>query len=298
MALDFTNLTGQVQNATQDLVNTGLNKVIPGNGVGAQIAKGFLGAQASRLINNALFPGAANSDFNVDFSQASFNGETDIRARLALSPGLSGKFYRDPSNTLLAPLRATDGVIWPYTPSINVTYSASYTANTVTHANYASQSYAMSNVEGITCAGTFTANTPQEAQYVLAVINFLRAASKMFYGQDTNRGTPPPVLRFSAHGPHMFHSVPVVIGSINQDFEAGVDYIDARAGSGGSSGILGGLIGSTSSGAGGSTRVPTSMLITVQLIPVISRTRMREFGLDDYAAGRLIGSKSGPGTMP
>jgi len=285
MALDFTNLTGQVQNATQDLVNTGLNKVIPGNGVGAQIAKGFIGAQANRLINNALFPGAANSDFNIDFSQATFDGEKDIRARLALSPGLSGKFYRDPSNTLLAPLRATDGVIWPYTPSINVTYSANYTANNVTHANYHSQSYAMSSVDTIQCAGTFTANTPQEAQYVLAVINFLRAATKMFYGVDTNRGTPPPVLRFSAHGPHMFHSVPVVVASMNQDFEPTVDYIDARAGSGGS-------------GINATTRVPTSMLVTVQLLPVISRTRMLEFGLDDYAAGRLIGSKSGAGTMP
>jgi hypothetical protein len=285
MALNFTNLTGQVQNATQDIVNKGLNKVIPGNGVGSQIAKGFLGNQATRLINNALFPGAANNDFNPDFTNATFDGEKDIRARLALSPGLSGKFYRDPGNSLLAPLRATDGVIWPYTPSINVNYSANYTANHVTHANYASQSYAMSSVDSIQCAGTFTANTPQEAQYVLAVINFLRSATKMFYGVDSNRGTPPPVLRFSAHGPHMFHSVPVVLGSLNQDFEPGVDYIDARTGSGGN-------------GINSTTRVPTSMLVTVQLIPVISRARMLEFGLDDYAAGRLIGSKSGPGTLP
>jgi len=289
MAFNFTNITGQIQSATENLVNKGIGKVIPGDGVVSKIARGVIGSQANRLINNALFPGAANNSFNPDLSFTTFNGGKDIRARLALSPGLAGKFYRDPSNSLLAPLALTDGVVWPYTPSINVSYSASYTANQVTHANYASQSYAMSSVDQITCAGTFTANTPQEAQYMLAVINFLRAMSKMFYGRDTNRGTPPPVLRFSAHGPYMFNSVPVVLGNVNQDFEQGVDYIDARVGGGGDG---------DPSGISATTRVPTSMLITVTLIPVLSRTRMREFSLDDYAAGRLIGSKTGPGTMP
>ena len=83
----------------------------------------------------------------------------------------------------------------------------------------------------------------------------------------------------------MFHSLPVVVGTINHDFEQSVDYIDARPESG-------------SGGINNSTRVPTSMLITVTMIPLISRTRQTDFSLKDYAAGRLIGSKRGPGTMP
>ena len=285
MAFNFNNITGAIANATENLVQTGINKVLPGDGIGSKIARGVIGSQANRLINSALNPGGANSTFSEDLFTASFVNGKDTRAKLSLSPGQGGIFYRDPSNSLLAPLQSTDGVIWPYTPNINVTYNANYTGNQVTHANYQTQSYGMSSVDQITCTGTFTANTATEAQYVLAVINFLRASTKSFYGRDPNRGTPPPVLRFSAHGPFMFHSLPVVVGTINHDFEQSVDYIDARPESG-------------SGGINNSTRVPTSMLITVTMIPLISRTRQTDFSLKDYAAGRLIGSKRGPGTMP
>jgi len=285
MAFDFTNITGSIQNATENVVERGLDKIIPGDGIASKVAKGFLGAQANRLVNNALNPGGANSVFNQDLFSASFASGNDIRARLSLSPGAASIFYRDTSNSLLAPLRSTDGVVWPYTPNINVSYSANYTANQLTHANYAAQSYSLSSIDQITCTGTFTANTAQEAQYVLATINFMRAATKSFYGKDPNRGTPPPVLRFSAHGPYMFHSVPVVIGSVNQDFENSVDYIDARVSRG-------------TGGINNTTRVPTSMLVTVTMVPLVSRTRQRDFSLKDYAAGRLIGSKRGVGTMP
>jgi hypothetical protein len=48
--------------------------------------------------------------------------------------------------------------------------------------------------------GYFTANDPDEATYVFAVLHFLRSAYKMFFGNDRLAGTPPPVLRLSGHG--------------------------------------------------------------------------------------------------
>lgn len=285
MAFNFSNITGQIADATENLVDKGLNKAIPGDGIGSKIARGFLGSQANRLINSSLFPGGANSQAPQDIANVSFANSKDIRAKLSLSPGVGPHFYKDPSNSLLAPLSQTDGVVWPYTPNINVSYSAAYTANALTHANYQTQSYGMSSVDQITCTGTFTANTETEALYVLATLNFLRSATKSFFGTDTNRGTPPPVLRFSAHGPYMFNSVPVVLTTVNQDFEQGVDYIDARAGGSGSS-------------IGNVTRVPTSMLVTVTLVPAISRKRQTEFSLKKYSRGEMIGSRTGRGTLP
>jgi len=285
MAFNFSNITGQVAKATENLVDKGLNRAIPGDGLGSKIARGFIGSQANRLINNNLFPGGENSQRRSEVANVSFANSKDIRAKLSLSPGIGPYFYKDPNNNLLAPLNSTDGVVWPYTPNINVSYTASYTGNALTHANYQTQSYGMSSVDQITCTGTFTANTESEALYVLATLNFLRSATKSFFGQDQNRGTPPPVLRFSAHGPHMFNSVPVVLSTVNQDFEQGVDYIDAKT---------------TGNGAGinNVTRVPTSMLVTVTLIPAISRARQTEFSLQDYARGAMIGSPKGKGTMP
>ena len=175
--------------------------------------------------------------------------------------------------------------MWPYTPTINVSYSAAYTAQTLAHTNYAQQSYNMSTIDQITVTGIFTANTSAEAQYMLAMISFLRSATKMFFGEDTNRGTPPPVMRFSAHGPHMFNSVPVVVTNHTQDFEGTVDYIDAPAL--GSSGKYSSI-----------SRVPSLMTVYVTLMPVISRTQQTKFSLEEYARGGLIGSRTGAGGMP
>ena len=263
-----------------------MNKVIPGDGFISKTARGYLGSQANRLINSQLNPGGANSVLpNGGVATARFGSDYDTRARLALSPGAGNILYRDPSNELLRPLTTTDGVVWPYTPSINVGYSAAYTGNQVVHNNYASQSYGQSMIEQITCAGQFTANTPAEAEYLLSVLHFLKSATKSFFGQDTNRGTPPPVLRFSAHGPYMFNSVPVVISNTTQDFEQTVDYINAKVASG-------------DNGVDSTTRVPSSITINVTLLPVISRQRQTEFGLEKYARGELIGQASGKGGMP
>ena len=143
----------------------------------------------------------------------------------------------------------------------------------------------MSTIDQITVTGIFTANTAAEAQYMLAMISFLRSATKMFFGEGAHRGTPPPVMRFSAHGPHMFNSVPVVVTNHTQDFEGTVDYIDAP--SIGSSGKYSSI-----------TRVPSLMTVYVTLMPVISRTRQTNFSLAKYARGDLIGTRTGAGGMP
>ena len=242
-------------------------------------------ASDARLDASGLKPGAANSNPNATLAVASFAAANDIRARLQLSPGSGPIFYRDNSNFIQRPLKFTDGVVWPYTPTINVSYSAAYTAQTLAHTNYAQQSYNMSTIDQITVTGIFTANTPEEAQYMLAMITFLRSATKMFFGQDTNRGTPPPVLRFSAHGDYMFNSVPVVVTNTTQDFEGIMDYIEAPT------------IGSSGKYSG-TTRVPSMMTVYATLMPVISRTAQTRFSLAKYARGELIGKPNGTGGFP
>jgi len=242
-------------------------------------------ASDARLDASGLNPGAANTTPNATLAVASFAAANDIRCRLQLSPGSGSILYRDNSNFIQRPLKMTDGVVWPYTPTINVSYSAAYTAQTLAHTNYAQQSYNMSTIDQITVTGIFTANTPAEARYMLAMISFLRSATKMFFGEDSNRGTPPPVMRFSAHGDNMFNSVPVVVANHVQDLEGTVDYIDAPT------------IGSSGKYSG-TTRVPSLMTVYVTLMPVISRTAQTRFSLEKYARGDLIGKPKGIGGMP
>ena len=284
MANLFDNLSNRIFSGSNNIVQEGLNRAIPGDNILAKSARSFIGNQAERLLANALNPGGQNSQLRGQ-ANVSFNAENDIRARLALSPQSGPLFYKDSSNALMAPLAQTDGVVWPYTPNINVSYSASYAGQNPSHTNYTQQSYGMSSVDQISVVGQFTANNQDEARYLLAALWFLKSATKSFYGQDQNRGTPPPVLRFSAHGQNMFKSLPVVITNTVQDFENSVDYIEAPVNAG--SGTLSEM-----------TRVPTLMTVNVTLQPIVSRAAQQRFSLERYAKGYLVGHSQDIGGVP
>ena len=99
------------------------------------------------------------------------------------------------------PLIDTNGILFPYTPTISVSHTAQYTGAHPPHSNYVQHSYNASSVDAINIDGYFTANNSDEARYVFAVLHFLRSSYKMFFGADAIRGTPPPVLRLSGYGP-------------------------------------------------------------------------------------------------
>jgi hypothetical protein len=154
-------------------------------------------------------------------------GNSDWRVRLSLGPGAQYLYNATPAG-VLAPLKAnggTDGVIFPYTPSITTTYSANYEQYDLIHSNYRGLFYKNSRVGDIQLRGTFTAQDTTEANYLLAVIHFFRSVTKMFYGQDAERGTPPPICLLNGFGGYQFSDHPVVISSFNYTLPNDVDYI-------------------------------------------------------------------------
>jgi hypothetical protein len=150
----------------------------------------------------------------------------DWRVRISLGPG-ANYLYEAEDAGILSPLKDTDGVIFPYTPSIQVNYTAKYDTQSPTHSNYNIYNYQGSSVEGLTVTGEFTAQSVTEANYLLAVIHFFRSATKMFYGQDPQRGTPPPLLYLSGYGQYQFDNHPMVLTSFNYSLPQDVDYVDA-----------------------------------------------------------------------
>ena len=151
------------------------------------------------------------------------NGDWRVRIRLAAN---SNYLYKSADSTsILAPLKASDGVIFPYTPTISTSYNAEYDATELTHSNYRGQFYKSSNVGDISINGIFTAQDTVEANYMLAVIHFFRSVTKMFYGQDAERGAPPPLVYLSGFGPYQFNGHPCVVKSFNYSLPNDVDYI-------------------------------------------------------------------------
>jgi uncharacterized coiled-coil protein SlyX len=255
-------------------------------------------------------------------------GNTDWRVRLSLGPKAL-YLYNAEDPGILAPLKAgsgTDGVIFPYTPNITTTYSANYEQYDLVHSNYRGLFYKNSRVGDIQIRGTFTAQNTTEANYLLAVIHFFRSATKMFYGQDPERGTPPPICLLNGFGGYQFSDHPVVISAFNYTLPNDVDYIrttnpnnfglnlNNRYNPSGASlpagGSLAGLTRLLSIGipkfaqttppgistvAGSVTNntpasyVPTKMEIDITLIPAQTRAQVsKQFSLAGFANGKLL----------
>jgi hypothetical protein len=254
----------------------------------------------------------------------------DWRVRLSLGPG-ANYLYKGDNAGILAPLRDTGGVLFPYTPSINVNYAASYDTSELVHSNYKNFQYRSSSVDSISITCDFTAQDTKEARYVLAVIHFFRSVTKMFYGQDQNpkNGTPPPLCYLTGMGAFQFDRHPLAITAFNLALPTDVDYI--RAGSvndnpgvsadaeffrdntysqsvqnllQGQGGLAPGGITpapqfkTRPTGTTEATYVPTKIGISISAIPINSRNSIsNNFSLRDYGSGQLLrGSKNRTGT--
>jgi hypothetical protein len=161
--------------------------------------------------------------------QAPANG--DWRVRLRLAPNAT-YLYKDKDvlkGDILAPLAASNGVVFPYMPTIQTTYNADYDSVELTHSNYRGQFYKSSYVGDVSITGIFTAQDTAEANYLLAVIHFFRSVTKMFYGAlDPLRGAPPPLVYLIGLGQYQFNNQPCVVKTFNYSMPNDCDYIRTK----------------------------------------------------------------------
>jgi hypothetical protein len=287
------------------------------------VGKGFVEPATQALANQgreaAVQVGAANAvnqETNQSLSQQTIN--TDWRVTLRLAPGAT-YLYNAPDAGLLTPLKTTNGVIFPYTPAITTAYKAKYSEYDLTHSNYRGYFYQNSYTEAITLNAPFTAQSTSDAAYVLAVIHFFRSVTKMFYGQDAQRGSPPPLVFLSGLGDYQFNNHPCLVSSFNYVLPADVDYISS--GSPNNLGLnlqpLQNLYSTTLNAVSPTvtrlaaaflppgaqnampaplqsllnnpTYVPSKLEIQLTLLPVQSRQQVsRQFSLKGFANGQLL----------
>jgi len=283
--MDFgDNVNGNGSQAkTINLLDPANSNPLPTSGLaaggGEAPAGGIFGGAIDQLIGN-LAEDAAGLANNISFAGTN----KDWRVRVGVNPG-SGVLYRGTSPGIMSPLLETDGVIFPFTPTIAMTHSTKYGQNALTHTNYASYFYESSQVDSISVTGEFSVQNSSDASYFMAMIYFFRAAGKMFYGDSgTYQGSPPPILYLNGYGKHYFPNVPCVLTYFNHQLPDNVDYISTRTivspGQQRNSNLLGNMLGE-----GGTTRVPTNSTITVNLQPVYSRKSQTKFDHQKFASG-------------
>lgn len=185
-----------------------------------------------------------------------------------------------PESQLFNRLRETGGVVWPYLPSVNISTAANYEQIDPVHNNYPFQSYKSSQVNEISISGEFTCETAADAEYWMAATLFFKTATKMFFGQGENTGNPPIVCVLSGYGANIFNNVPVVVKTFSVDLPPEVNYINYNGQS-----DIAKLVGTNN-------WVPIMSTITVTLMPIYNRERLRRFSLQEYARGDVT---SGPG---
>jgi hypothetical protein len=285
---------------------------------------GSSGVNLGSLLNNAAGATAgiidqARQQQTVRAQRQNKAQAGDWRVRLRLAPQ-SNYLYNDPQcGPVLWPLRNTDGVIFPYTPKIDTAYKAEYDPYNLTHSNYRGYFYKGSYIDAININAMFTAQDTAEANYLLATIHFFRSATKMFYGQDAQRGSPPPLVYLSGLGDYQFAEHPCVISQFNYNLPSDVDYIRAQSGGtngtnlqiqrdrqtiagnplsyalqrlatvGLTKGALPDRLSSNTLGLDNPTYVPTKMDIQLTLFPMQSREQVsKQFSLKNFANGNLL----------
>lgn len=313
-AQDLNISSGVTLNSTPVAVNLGTASLgdlalatDPGTGVGIQARNLVQEARNQQTLRNLNNTKAQSSDWRV---------------RLRLAPN-STYLYNDPTPGILEPLSAktgTDGVVFPYTPAIDTAYKANYDPYELTHSNYRGYFYKNSYVDAINIRAQFTAQDTTEANYLLAVIHFFRSATKMFYGQDAQRGSPPPMVFLSGLGDYQFNEHPCVISQFNYQLPPDVDYIRAQNALDNSTNFLANRVRSTIPGNPLSfavnrllnnaltqgaldtrpsiatnlpiktpTYVPTKMEMSISLWPIQSRQQVsKQFSVQGFANGNLL----------
>jgi hypothetical protein len=196
-------------------------------GTGLNIAGGV--SSALRSIN--LPAGGDPIGGLLGGASATFGGDAnpaDWRVRLSIANVSS--FQGSP---VLAPLKQAGGLIFPYTPTITISSSATYSAIPTTHTNYTFNAFKNSDPGSITITAPMNVEDNTQGLYWIAAVHYLRSLTKMFTGSDILAGNPPPVIFLNGYGNYVFKNVPVVVKQFQTTLPNDCDYIGVRPPAGG-----------------------------------------------------------------
>lgn len=171
---------------------------------------------------------------------------------------------------VLSPLRATNGVVFPYSPTVQIGQSASYGTYDTTHSVYQQNYFINTPNPTYSVTGTFTAQTQEDAKYTAAALHFFRSCLKPEFGGNSyaTAGVPPAICKFSAYGAIHAKNVPVIVRSFSYTLTEDSEFVNV------------------SMPVVGSTDVPSVVLVTLDLVAQYPPNKVRdEFNLSAFKSG-------------
>jgi len=320
-------------NSAPGLISSVGNGINVANNLSSAISAGYASgnvAGALRMATSGL-PAAGEAVGDILSAVASFGGDAnanDWRVRLSLANWSSFR-----SSPVLKPLKDAGGLIFPYTPQINIASSSSYAKVETTHTNYSFHAFKSSDPGTISITAPMFVEDSTQGLYWIAMVHYLRSLTKMFAGSDPKAGNPPPIVFLNGYGNYVFKNIPVVVTSFSTSLDASCDYIgvnvvgsaagavegvadsigglaDSLSGAGlglggltntvssiaggvGQVAALAGTFGLGGTTSGGVSHVPTKSSFSVTLQPIYSRTSARNFSLDRFVTGGYLNNSFG-----
>jgi len=278
MALSLNNLKNVVQSNAKNIASDFENRATTfANNFANNALDSALGSGAAGILRQLLNgPSSLPTQRTTTAATTNSASSKDWRVRLSLPAHIN-------SPVTMQPIIETNGLVFPYTPTILIQHTANYDAMHPIHSNYPFPQYQNSQIEDIVITGDFFCENAKDAQYWAAALHYLRSVTKMSYGQSENRGNPPPVVKLSGYGPHVFPNVPVVVKNFTVDMPADVDYIKTSVGANIPQGVttppdLKGVEG----------YVPVQSQVSVTVGPVYSRALTSQFSLDEFVMGGYL----------
>tara|TARA_B100000965_G_scaffold238991_1_gene200352 strand:+ start:1601 stop:2299 length:699 start_codon:yes stop_codon:yes gene_type:complete len=225
---------------------------------------------------------------------------SDLRPRLTAKGSSGGLLMQGPA-TALKSSGVRNSLVFPYTPAITYQRSANYGTYDLAHTNYQPKYYSATQSPSVQVTCLFTNATEDEIAYTQGALHFLRMASLMHFGEnDPNRGTPPPVLLFSAYGSNQFQDWPCVVGNVAYTFDSDMDYVENVSVGGQTTdtnnltgiGIASGATLMSSAGnsnASGQIVLPAQLYVSIELLhqPDLLTTR-KQFTVAKMANGSML----------
>ena len=282
------------------------------------------------FIRGSALPNAGEAVGDIISSIAAFSDSNSDDWRVRLSLPTWPSFRASP---VLTPLNKAGGLVFPYTPQIQIEQSAKYNPIQTIHSNYIFHAFQNSDPGTISITAPMNVEDSSQAMYWIAALHYLRSMTKMFSGNDPKAGNPPPIVHLNGYGSYVFNNVPVVVTKFTIQLMNDCDYISCDvqtslagmvggigdaigsfAGSMGQSisGISGltaqianiagdisqlsdtlGALGLGGSMSGGTAHVPTKSTFTITLQPVYSRNSVRNFSLDRFVNGGYLNNSFG-----
>lgn len=203
------------------------------------------GSEEQYFGNGKDILSAINDAYKIVTDEENIDKKTDYRVSLNVIPMNNlnntyvtesefnqrlGYVLGDSEGFLYKLYNKTAGLVFPYTPSITMNHSVNYEQTDISHSNLSIQNYQNTPPPSLSINADFTADTPENAIYMVGAIWFFRSLTKMDFGLRAQQpGMPPPVLYLNGWGA-LVNNIPVVISSFNVSLPKDKQYVSVQIG--------------------------------------------------------------------